>query len=122
NQDLGIGDQRARDLKPPPHATREALDGLVGNLREIESPQKFLGALSSFGNRDTKKSRVPNQLIEHVEIGVQRLLLGADAKLSPRGLGIRVHVVTADKNLPRSRGIESRDALDRRGFPRAIRA
>ena len=76
-QHLGPVDQRAGDGQPALHAAGEVLDlglRLLGELHELE---QLVDALAHLGARDPEVAAVDVEVVAHVELGVEGVLLRA---------------------------------------------
>ena len=92
-QQVGVVDQAAGDREAALHAAGQVLDlrlRLLGDLREL---QQLLRALAAGGTVDAEVAAVDVEVVEHVELVVERVLLRAHAEPATdrRAVGGGVH-------------------------------
>ena len=79
-QQVGPVDQGAGDRQPPLHAAGEVLDLGLRLLGELHELQQLVGPLADLGGRDPEVAAVDVEVVEDVELGVEGVLLRADAE------------------------------------------
>ena len=107
--------------KPAAHAARERFDEVAFvSSQSWNRSSRGLGSLLAFCERDAKESAVAHELVEHIEVGIERVFLRADAELHARLLWLAVHVEAFYEHLAGGRREKAGDAVDGRGLAGAV--
>lgn len=101
NQEPGLINQSARNLQSPAHPTRKRFDQLPLFLDKTELIEKEQRPFFRFFLSDTEKTPELDQLINGIEIRIERLFLRTYAEALPRLSGILMHVDPQDPDSSR---------------------
>src|SRR5258708_1546130 len=121
--ELGVGEQAARDLRPPALAPRERLAQRPGDAQQAELAEQLVGALAlrPLGERRGLFQH-EEEVLAHRQLAEDRRLLRQVADAEPRPLvqGQAREVAVAEPNLAAVGGQQTDDAVEAGGLAGAV--
>ncbi|BDZ59185.1 hypothetical protein GCM10025872_28420 [Barrientosiimonas endolithica] len=117
-----VGDQRAREVEPAPHAAGVGLGGAVGRVLEAELREQLAGACLRGRPRQVIEPRDHLEVLEAAEVLVDRGVLPADADAPAHLAGLAHDVGPGHGRVARVGLDQGGEHAHRRGLAGPVRA
>ena len=121
-ENLGAVHQAARDLKPPPHSSRQGLCLCPSPLCEVHQFEEFINRLLTLRRGHVVKLSVDAQIFFDSQINVAGQRLRNHANGPPRIVGIAAYVKAGNLCATRGDRNESCHHANQRGLAGAVRS